>query len=112
MRGRVEVCRVEAPVEEGEEGGQAQHRHHNRDPHPPHHVARFYGVHKGRVEDPRREMEQEPTALQFAGSGITFLKFEQCCGSGMFIPDPNLSTPDPRDSGFRFQIRIKEFKYF
>ena len=65
MRGRVEVCRVEAPVEEGEEGGQAQHRHHHRDPHPPHHVARLYGVNKGRVEDPRREVEQEPTTLQF-----------------------------------------------
>jgi len=72
MRGRVEVCRVEAPVEEGEEGGQAQHRHHHRDPHPPHHVARFYGVNKGRVEDPRREVEQEPTALQFTGSGFAF----------------------------------------
>jgi hypothetical protein len=24
-----------------------------------------------------------------------FSAFFQCCGSGMFIPDPNLSIPDP-----------------
>jgi hypothetical protein len=29
----------------------------------------------------------------------------QCCGSGMFIPDPNFFHPGSR-------IRIKEFKYF
>jgi hypothetical protein len=41
----------------------------------------------------------------------------QCCGSGMFIPDPNFFHPGSRirmfsipDPGSR--IRIKEFKYF
>jgi hypothetical protein len=39
----------------------------------------------------------------------------QCCESGMFIPDPNFSIPDPgskKDSGSRIRILIKEFKYF
>jgi hypothetical protein len=31
--------------------------------------------------------------------------FYQCCGSGMFIPDPNCFYPGSR-------IRVKEFKYF
>ncbi len=31
--------------------------------------------------------------------------FKQCCGSGMFIPDPNCLHPGSR-------IRIEEFKYF
>ncbi len=26
----------------------------------------------------------------------------QCCGSGMFIPDPNFSVPDPGSKRFRF----------
>jgi hypothetical protein len=30
----------------------------------------------------------------------------QCYGSGMFIPDPNVSNPDPRSK--RFRIRIKD----
>jgi hypothetical protein len=34
----------------------------------------------------------------------------ECCGSEMFIPDPNFSIPDPGST--RFRIRIKEFKYF
>jgi hypothetical protein len=34
---------------------------------------------------------------------------QQCYGSGMFIPDPNFSIPDPRSW---IRIRIKEFKYF
>ncbi len=40
--------------------------------------------------------------------------FSQCCGSGMFIPDPNFSIPDPgsKDFGSRIRILIKEFKYF
>jgi hypothetical protein len=29
--------------------------------------------------------------------------FYQCCGSGMFIPDPGLT---------RSRLRVKEFKYF
>ncbi len=36
---------------------------------------------------------------KWCGSG------KQCCGSRMFIPDPNFFHPWPR-------IRIKEFKYF
>jgi E3 ubiquitin-protein ligase TRIP12 len=35
---------------------------------------------------------------------------KQCCGSGMFIPDPNFSIPDPGSK--RSRIRIKEFKFF
>jgi hypothetical protein len=37
----------------------------------------------------------------------------QCCGSGMFIPDPSFSIPDPgsKDSRSRIRKRIKEFKY-
>jgi hypothetical protein len=31
----------------------------------------------------------------------------RCCGSGMFIPDPNFSIPEPES-----QIPIKEFTYF
>ncbi len=30
----------------------------------------------------------------------------QCCGSGMFIPDPNLSIPDQGQKGIRFRNRI------
>jgi hypothetical protein len=42
-------------------------------------------------------------------------RLKQCCGSGMFILDPNFFHPGsliegPKDSGSR--IRIKEFKYF
>jgi hypothetical protein len=33
--GGVEVCRIEAPVEEGEQRWHGQHRDHHRDPHPP-----------------------------------------------------------------------------
>jgi hypothetical protein len=36
---------------------------------------------------------------------VTPLASKQCCGSGMFIPDPNFFHP-------RSRIRIKEFKYF
>ncbi len=36
----------------------------------------------------------------------------QCCGYGMFIPDPNFSIPDPNFSYLGSWIRIKEFKYF
>jgi hypothetical protein len=38
---------------------------------------------------------------------------EQCCRSGMFIPDPNFFIPDPglNYSGSRIRIRIKEFKF-
>ena len=65
MRGGVEVGRVEAPVEEGEQGRYTEYRHDHGDPHAPHHVAGLYGVDKGRVEDPGREVEQEPAALWF-----------------------------------------------
>jgi hypothetical protein len=34
----------------------------------------------------------------------------QCCGSGMFTPDPTFYHPDSELSPSR--IRIKEFKYF
>jgi hypothetical protein len=30
--------------------------------------------------------------------------FNQCCGSGMFIPDPNFSIPDHRSRVKRFRI--------
>ncbi len=35
----------------------------------------------------------------------------QCCGSGMFIPDPNCSIPGPgsKDSASRILIRIRVF---
>jgi hypothetical protein len=36
----------------------------------------------------------------------------QCCGSGMFIPDPNFSIPDPDFFHPGSRIRIKKFKYF
>ncbi len=52
---------------------------------------------------------------------ITLLyKMSQCCGSGMFIPDPNFYIPDPDprskvkkipDPGSRIRIRFKEFKF-
>jgi hypothetical protein len=32
---------------------------------------------------------------------------DQCCGSGINIPDPNFPNPDPGS-----RICIKEFKYF
>jgi hypothetical protein len=35
-----------------------------------------------------------------------------CFGSGMFIPDPDFSIPDPGSKRFRIQISIKELKYF
>jgi hypothetical protein len=38
--------------------------------------------------------------------------FLQCCGSGMFNPDPNFSIPDPNCFHPGSRIRIKEFKYF
>jgi hypothetical protein len=36
----------------------------------------------------------------------------QCCGSRMFIPDPNFFHPGSRIRIFTSRIRIKEFKYF
>jgi hypothetical protein len=44
----------------------------------------------------------------------------QCLETGIFIPDPNFSIPDPGSKRFRIpgpkdsrsRIRIKEFKYF
>jgi hypothetical protein len=38
----------------------------------------------------------------------------QCCGSGMFIPDPTFSNPDPGSVFFHpgSRICIKEFEYF
>ncbi len=46
-------------------------------------------------------------------------RVNQCCGSGIFIPDPNFfhpgsrvkKIPDPW-AGSRIRLRIKEFKYF
>jgi hypothetical protein len=32
---------------------------------------------------------------------------KQCCESGMFIPDPNFSIPDPGSKRFRIRICIK-----
>jgi hypothetical protein len=47
----------------------------------------------------------------FAGEIVKLVRvFHQCCGSGMLIPDPNFSIPNPGSNVFR--IRIKEFKYF
>ncbi len=34
---------------------------------------------------------------------------EQCCGSGMFVPDPNFSIPDPGSNRTQIPIRKKEF---
>ncbi len=44
-------------------------------------------------------------------------RFNQCCGSGMFIPDPGSDffpsrIPDPNCLPPGSRIRIKEFKYF
>jgi hypothetical protein len=36
----------------------------------------------------------------------------QCCGFGMFIPEPNFFHPGSRNQFFQSRIRIKEFKYF
>jgi hypothetical protein len=35
----------------------------------------------------------------------------QCCGSGMFIPDPTFFHPGSRNVVFPSRIHIKEFKY-
>ncbi len=37
--------------------------------------------------------------------------WHQCCGSGMIIPDPIFSIPDPGLTRSRIRTRIKEFKY-
>ncbi len=57
--------------------------------------------------------------LFFMTSACTFHEFHQCCGSGMFIPDPASKFFHPRfwiqsqkDSESWIRIRIKEFKYF
>ncbi len=42
--------------------------------------------------------------------GGLFLVDTQCCGSGMFIPDPTFFHPG--SELFPSRIRIKEFKYF
>jgi hypothetical protein len=34
----------------------------------------------------------------------------QCCGSGIFIPDPNFPSRIPDPGSKRFRIRLKEFK--
>jgi hypothetical protein len=33
---------------------------------------------------------------------------EECCGSGIFIPDPHFSIPDPGLKMFESRIRVKE----
>ncbi len=48
---------------------------------------------------------------------FSFCTLEQCCGSGMFIPDPGsrnrlFSIPDPNCLHPGSRILIKEFKYF
>jgi hypothetical protein len=57
-------------------------------------------------------IQQENFRYQCRGSGSG-----QCCGSGMFIPDPRTELipsrfPDPNFSHPRSRIRIKEFMYF
>ncbi len=47
-------------------------------------------------------------ALMF---GKMLRKF-QCCGSGMYFPDPTLFLFHPGSDFFQSRIRIKEFKYF
>ncbi len=56
--------------------------------------------------------------LAEVGFRLKFLGFTQCCGSGMFIPDPGPEFFHPgsqilgqNNSGSRIRIRIKEFKY-
>ena len=63
MRRRVEAGRVQTPVKESEQRRNGEHRYHHRDPNAPDDVAGFYAVHKGRVEDPGRQVETEPAAL-------------------------------------------------
>jgi hypothetical protein len=50
-------------------------------------------------------------------SGLQGATYKQCCGSGMFIPDPGsefftFRIPDPIFFHPGSRIRIKEFKYF
>ncbi len=50
-----------------------------------------------------------------SGKSPKLLTEKQCCGSGIFIPDPNFFNPGSRVKkipGSRIRIRIKEFKYF
>jgi hypothetical protein len=56
---------------------------------------------------PWRDMNTQP-------SDLIIINF-QCCGSGMFIPDPGsnfFSIPYPGSKFFTSRILIKEFKYF
>jgi hypothetical protein len=53
-------------VQEGEQGRNGEDRHYHRYPHAPNDVTGLHAVHKGRVEDPGRQMEAEPAALDNA----------------------------------------------
>jgi hypothetical protein len=57
------------------------------------------------------EAGRQPSSLSVSDYNI-FISAVQCCGSGMFIPDPNpiFSITDPESKSFR--IRIKAFRYF
>jgi hypothetical protein len=53
--------------------------------------------------------------VQMEGTKVPVLSviafsLKQCCGSGMFIPDPHFSIPAPWSK--RSRICIKEFMYF
>jgi hypothetical protein len=53
---------------------------------------------------------QYSNVLRSAGVlDCTYCSCRQCCGSGMFIPDPIFSS---RIQDFGSRIRTKEFKYF
>ncbi len=53
-----------------------------------------------------------PPLLRFSGPVSVGDLVRQCCWSGMFIPDPNFSIPDPGSENFGSRIRIKESNYF
>ncbi len=56
-----------------------------------------------------------PPLLRFSGPVSVGDLVRQCCWSGMFIPDPNFSIPDPGSENFEnfgSWIRIKESNYF
>ncbi len=57
---------------------------------------------------------RQVTNVPHSRGKIVFLWSDQCCGSGMFVPDPGseFSIPDPGSKKFRIRIRIQEFKYF
>ncbi len=48
----------------------------------------------------------------FQNIRIRICNHQHCCGSGMFIPDPNFSIADPNFFRPRSRIRIIKFEYF